>query len=274
MIRSTSRWIILAIAMFIFGPIAGATASWLRAVDGSHEASPIISSSGFVGQMGIAIGFSLAILAGIYAARHFGPRTGLFAAGLVLVWTAAGAGSVDGIVRLSNEPSVFRTLAIEGLFVGYLTFIVGLATVSASGRQDSPARNLSARFTQQAKETPRMLGALAVCAVAGAMAATIVARSSLPAQAIMAAAAAGVAGAMAALLVHQNTRAHWMLGALCVLAIAGPASAYFAHTDVVREMYRGSLIPLARITPLQWAAGLLLGVPVGLSWGASMIKKA
>jgi hypothetical protein len=273
MARNTFRWILLAITMFILGPIAGAAASWLRGVDGSHAVSLLASGTGVVGAMGVAIGFALAGVAGIIASRLFGVRTGLFAAGLVLVWTAAKTGTVDGIARQAQEASVFRTLAIEGMIIGAATFALGFLIVRAAGGSEEAPDEPAARFNERSKEAPRMIGAVAACAVAGAIAAIIVARSSLPAQAIFAAAAAGVAGAMVALLVHQNTRIHWMLAALCGLAIVGPASAGFAHADVIHAMYKGSLTPLARITPLQWAAGLMLGVPVGLSWATSMIKK-
>lgn len=275
MARSTFRWILLGVALFVLGPIAGATAGWLRGIDGSADASLLISGTGIGGVLGVAVGFAIAAVAGIIASRLFGVRTGLFTAGLVLVWTAAKTGTVDAIARQAQEASVFRTLALEGVLVGVATFALGYLVVRAAPQatEAAPVDNLPTRYDQRTKDMSRTLGAIAACAGAGAVAAMIVARSTLPAQAIIAAAAAGAAGAMIAMVIHQRTPIQWMLASLCVLAATGPASAGFAHADVIRSMYAGDLTPLARLTPLHWAAGLLIGLPVGLSWGASLIKK-
>jgi hypothetical protein len=37
--------------------------------------------------------------------------------------------------------------------------------------------------------------------------------------------------------------------------------------------FGGSLLPLARIVSLDWACGLMLGVPVGLGWAGAMLDE-
>jgi hypothetical protein len=42
---------------------------------------------------------------------------------------------------------------------------------------------------------------------------------------------------------------------------------------IMDATFGGSLLPLARIVSLDWACGLMLGVPVGLGWAGAMLDE-
>lgn len=278
MIRNTLRWTLLGVAMFVLGPLAASLTQGVRAPDGSTESTLLTAEHVGVAAVRLGACFGLAALAGAVAGRAFGVRTGLFGAGLVLAWSAGTAGTIDDIIRRTQSASTFRTLASEGVIIGLLTAGVGVVCVLASRKHEpaiAPAPvTKGARHAGDGRSAARAAGALAACLAAGGLAAAIVARTMLPGQVIAAAACAGIAGAMAGLMVHHHARPHWLLASLCVLGVVGPASAGLAHGEVAHAVYTNHLTPLARLTPLHWAAGLLIGVPIGLSWGSSMIKKS
>ena len=61
---------------------------------------------------------------------------------------------------------------------------------------------------------------------------------------------------------------------IAVLAIVGPLSGEaLASSGVVATTYKGNLFPLANISALDWIAGGLLGIPLGVAWAGSMIEK-
>jgi hypothetical protein len=60
--------------------------------------------------------------------------------------------------------------------------------------------------------------------------------------------------------------------ALAVLGLAGPLVAKGVQgSRLVEATYAGELLALARPLSLDWAAGALLGVPLGLAWAGAML---
>jgi hypothetical protein len=63
---------------------------------------------------------------------------------------------------------------------------------------------------------------------------------------------------------------------LCALlpATAGPIIAQAMHgSRIMDATFAGTLLPLARIISLDWACGLMLGVPVGLGWAGAILDE-
>jgi hypothetical protein len=78
---------------------------------------------------------------------------------------------------------------------------------------------------------------------------------------------------MAAALIRPRIPLGPVAAALLALAFVGPASGAILDADAaVRHLYEGTLTSTARLTPLHWIAGLLLGVPVGSSWAAGFAR--
>ena len=63
--------------------------------------------------------------------------------------------------------------------------------------------------------------------------------------------------------------------AMTFLAAIGPVAslAFHGSAGVLRAAYSGNYFGLASPLALDWVAGALLGLPLGLSWSGSMIEK-
>lgn len=266
MTKGLLRWLVLLVAFWVGGPVAGLLLGAMRAPDGGPDISVFISQSPAMSIARTLAALVIAAAMGIIGARFVSVRTGLFASGLVMSWGAWAAGTVSGILRSSQSPGSFRMLTLEGAVLGAVLIGLAWAVVRASRRAD-PAGAARASRGEGA-------GALAAALGVGALSAWAFAQSDSPGQALAAAGAAGAFGTFAASLIDHRAGLFRFIVVLAALAIVGPASAVILHGDsVIRHFYDGSVFPLARITPLHWIAGLLLGVPMGSSWAAGMIKK-
>ena len=82
---------------------------------------------------------------------------------------------------------------------------------------------------------------------------------------------------LARVLAHRSAGWATVLG-VCLCGVAGPLLASTVDPErLLSGMYSGSisseLVSLARIAPLDWLAGVFMGVPVGMSWAGSMVEK-
>ena len=264
------QWILAAVAALIVGPVAGWLVALNGGVDGSPHATMLTGTSTAMGVLGHLGALALAAGMGVVSARLTTGRYGLFAAGVVLAWAAARSGQVEAILAVRTETGVLTSLAVEGLVLAAAAGV--LAHVICRDREDEiPAQ----REPIVSSETGL---AAAAALVAGGVGAWIASQDDTKGQTIAAAAVAGMAGAtLARVLAHRGLAAGVMLG-VCLLAAAGPMLGARAGAGALLEgMYsgqvRGSLAAMARVAPLDWLAGAFIGVPIGMTWAASMVEK-
>jgi len=121
------------------------------------------------------------------------------------------------------------------------------------------------------------LAVLPVAIIAGAAAGWFIGVNPHKGQAVFAAIAAGVIGGAAGRLVDFEVSLPSLMLPIVVLAVLGPLSGYAmaggGGAQVVQAAYKGTLFPLANITALDWIAGALLGIPMGVAWAGSMTEK-
>jgi hypothetical protein len=93
-------------------------------------------------------------------------------------------------------------------------------------------------------------------------------------QTLAAAVVAGITGTLVGRIVsHRAPLGSFLAGGLLLAAIGPAAGAIIDGQALVERVYAGTGFTLARIMPLDWIAGILIGVPVGASWAASMVQK-
>lgn len=270
--RTVTRWVLLLAAFWVLGPVALMIMEGVRAPDGGPQASLLLAESPMRALAAAAAVFVIAGIAGVIGGRLFGVRTGFFSAGLVLVWPAWELGTVLGIVRREQSVSAFASLRLEGVLVALATIAAGFAIGRFS--REAPAAPAGKPAIRAKFAAGDFMGPGAGL-IAGAVAATACARTEMPGQAIAAAFAAGVLGALVAAMLSVHLRPAWVLAGLALLAFIGPASgAMIDGSQAVAHLYSGTITPLARLTPMHWAAGLMLGVPIGCSWAAGLIKRS
>jgi hypothetical protein len=267
--QATIRWTIYILALCVFGPLAGMLTGSLRATDGSHAATPLSCTNTGMGLlMGLgAVG--IALLLGVIAAKLQGVAAGFSTAGIILAWAAWKTGTIDDMIRTSQSGSPLIAQSLEGVVFGVLIAGVALAIWLMGGKGDG--KDLKQKLLHGAGT------ALPVAVIAGAAAAWFIAVTPIKGQAVFGAIAAGVVGAAAAKLVDGSITLPTLVVPIVALAVLGPLSGYAVAggtaTGVVQASYAGRLFPLANITALDWIAGAMIGIPLGVAWAASMVEK-
>ncbi len=273
MAESVLRWTFSLLAIFLVGPLLALLVNGMRAVDGSQDLSLLISSSPV---KGLVIGACIILAAGIFgvlAAKMVTRGTGMASAGLIVVWSAWQLGTVDHIVR-SNPNNPLMKLAIEGLIVGLIAVVVaGLIDIMAKGSKEK----LKTVF---AVPDSAFFASILAGVLVGGIVAWFVGYQSLKGQALFAAfigsIGAGAAAQLTAMMLGKDPRPIAGFLSIAVLAAAAPLFAMYWHGGGLQAAVRagpngvfGAAVPVS----LDWVVGMLLGVPVGQAWGASMLEK-
>lgn len=260
------RWTLIILAVFLVGPIAGLATGAIPALDGGPAASALVTRSPIAG-IGLTLGaVTIAALWGLLGARLFGARTGLFLAGLVMLWGAGQGATVAGLMRVDGDAGVFTSMAIEGVILlvvgGALSWAICL--VGRADEQDyaEPITHIDHVY------------ALIAAVLAGGLAAWLIGREGLKGQALAAATAAGVGAATVGRLIGQRAKAMIFVPAVMLLAVIGPIAAMqLAGGNAVERVFENRFSALGLLTPMDWLAGALLGVPMGLAWAASLANR-
>jgi len=260
MSRTILKWTLLAIAGAILGPIAYHLIGATPAPDGSRAVTALLSASPVRSTLLTALCLVMAGAIGVLTARLVSVRSGMFASGLVLIWAAASGGHLEAIIRRTHSGSSLVALAAEGALLGAAGILIAwLITRRSSGASaDGAAAPLGP----------------ALGIVVGAIAGWAVARSGMTGQTIAAAAAAGLFGTLVGTVVDQRS-ALWTYASIAVvLGLVGPLIAKFTLGDrLVEAVYAGTVSALAWPAPMDWLAGVLIGVPMGDAWAASMLER-
>jgi hypothetical protein len=255
--------IALAVAFAVIGPIAGLIIGSLRGVDGGTQATLLVGQSPIVGVISGLFAFGLAGLAAAIGSRAAGLNIGLGCAGLVLSWAAWLSGRLDEIVAVSRQ-SPLSALVLEGLLVALM--LGGIVWLVRRFSSDDPD-----------PETEVGASAIVVALTAGvaisATAAWVVAIEPLKGQTIGAAFAAGLVGAATARLVFLRLPGWTAVCIPAVLVVLGPLATQVLAGDVVDAVFERSLFRLGWLMPMDWAAGTLLGIPIGLAWTDGVVQQ-
>lgn len=269
MARTATMWAVLLLCLFGLGPALTIPLAGVRGGDGGPDATFLLNDSLARGLVGLVVTVGVAGLVGVAAARFLGVNAGLGAMAMALIAPAMRLGELVPILRWA-EPGAFRTLAFEGLLLALIGAAVAVLLERASharahGSCDArPARLLSIDSAI----------ALGVALAAGAVAAWVIAREPTKGQAIFAGVAAGIGGGAAARLVAiRAPLASIALGVMLVAALGPILGMTLGGGDALRAAYEQRLPALANPIPLDWLAGSMLGLPLGLTWAASVIEK-
>ena len=283
MIKPILRWTYILACLLVIGPAAGGLAKFVSDGQGGHACSLLVGDTPLAGAMiGLAV-VAIAAVAGLIAARLFSLGTGLAMAGVVFGWTSWHLGTVESIIRATGGEVELLHVAAEGLLLTFASAgIAHLATLAAAASQPAVASKPGTRLESMLVKTADRpaLGVTVAAAVIGAgaafAAASLVCLSGLKGQSLMGAVVAGIACGMVACYVAGAAKVtlHPTAPALGMLlaAVAAPVAARFMHgNDLLAVLYADRLLAAARPLPVDWAAGALLGVPVGMGWAGAVL---
>ncbi|MCC6427592.1 MAG: hypothetical protein IT435_12320 [Phycisphaerales bacterium] len=293
--REFARNITLFAQLLAIGPLAAAALTFLRATDGGPVISPLINSTPLLGAI-IAIAIIvIAAITGILDARFFGPRSGLAGAGLILLWASWRTGETG--LLLTSSAKAPAMLAIEGALIGILTLLVieriaiqavHHASPSTSGSPaplNPPDADALDALRFHALLRPSSLVAILAAILSGGLAAWLIAFHGAKGQTLFAAILAGIAAGAAAAIVSAGSGGSARPGnakagpadpvlsasaAMAILGILAPLAATIIHKgNLANAILTGNLFNPSHLGAFDWAAGALLGVPVGLGWAGA-----
>ena len=270
MVRTVFRWIVIALAALVVGPVAAWLCRPMRGTDGGMTATILVDSEVGPAFIRTLLAFALAMLFGAGVARVLGWRLGCFVAGVVLAWPAWEHAGVAQLIRETGEPSIMPRLAIEGaLFLG--------AALGASFLLYRVDPGIDRKPDAMGGVVSGFGGVLAAALAAGTLASIvvlIVAIEEHRAQAFAAAAVAAIAaGTVARFVGPSPAPTTAMLGLLLAAIVAPLLTMQLAGADLIEAAYNGSMLNLGRLTPMLWASGALVGVPIGTAWAESMFER-
>lgn len=210
----------------------------------------------------------LAAAAGILMGRLVNGAAGLFGSGLVIGCVAWRCADSSAWARVGGSP---LGLAVECALAAVLTGILAWIVLRLVPLRDVEPTESGRRPSAVASpEAAKMLGA----ALVAIPVAWLLARSVATGQTIFAATAAGVAAGLAGRLASPHVQpVAAFVGVPLTGAVGAVVSALLLleGRTPLEALRAGELPALVSVMPLDWAAGALLGVPMGLGWARSFL---
>lgn len=275
---SSLRWGMLLLAFAVVGPLASLPLAAVRDADGGHAMSMFVNDGVFPGVLAGLLVFAAALALGVAGAFLFSTGWACAYAGIVIAWGAYRCGTLEDIIRQARSDAPLGMLAAEGfaciMAAGIIAGVIQRISVKRQGLALTPG----ALIVQG--DVPKIPAITQVAVVAGGALAGAVAYLSAvtdyKGQGIFAAFLASIVAGITVQVVVKNKggQATVVLAVASVVipAILGPAAAKILQgSTIVETAFAGRVFPLARVMGLDWAAGALLGAPVGLGWAGAMI---
>jgi hypothetical protein len=286
-LRTTFKWVLVLGSMLAVGPAMAELLENVRDVDGGRAVTLFINGEPVTALLCALALIASVLLIGVVASRFYSAGTAMVCCGFVLAWGAAALGDLESIVRRAGDGRSLFMLAIEGFVVtlGGAGLCMLFSRIAAREHGGKPVRGplwQRALFVGEAEKSNVPLQPLLTGLVVGVLAAAFfvwfTALSGARTQTLAAAFIAGIAAGAAAHL--TNVGRGYQLSpvlpflSLALLALIGPIAAYFVEgSRLVAHVYDGSVLNLARPVSLDWAAGGLVGIPLGISWAGGTAEK-
>lgn len=272
------------LALFIAGPVITLPLAGLRGVDAGHDVSLFVGANPIVGLLlGVAILVATAVY-GLISSKLVDARTGTLSAGFLLAWAAWRTGSMEGLFRLQPGSGTLIRLALEAGVIGGLTLLICLAIVgSGRGHHENPHADLPGPHLGSLGQLarPQVLVGVGVGALAALVIAHVVAFNPLRGQALVAAVLASIAaGAVTRLVIsatiNRDAPSASPYAAVLLAGIVGPVIGFITPgvSRLDDAALHGALLGPLLVQPLDWAAGMLIGTPIGLAWAGAAVQKA
>jgi hypothetical protein len=284
MTRAALRWTLILTCLLVVGPAAMFALARVHDADAGNAVTLLLNDHALGAILGMVLTLVGAVLAGVCGARFFSLNTGCLCAGLVLAWGRWGLGTLEDLVRRAGDASPLAWLAAENVLVVTLALALALGMGILSARQQGAARPgwfwLFARADGSGRDAGNARVGLAAGLAAGAVALVLmswlIAANGLRGQTLMAAAlgalACGAAGQLVAASLRTTLTPAAVVAVVLVVAGASPIVAMVMHADrLVEAVYQARVFGPAMPLSLDWAAGALLGAPIGLSWAGAMV---
>ncbi|HYE60397.1 MAG TPA: hypothetical protein VD997_00245 [Phycisphaerales bacterium] len=286
MLKATLKWALILACLLAVGPLVAELFTRVRDVDGGRAITILVN-----GNLGAALAAAGAlalavIVVGLVAAKLYTFGTAMACAGFVIAWGASAEGNLESIVRRAGDGQDLMMLAVEGLLVTLAAAAAAALFASAAPPlhtgQLQPATKgplaLLVRGDTRDNPIPIIIAGLAAGVLVAAAGVWLFALSGARNQTLAAAIFAGIAaGAVSHAVTHGRSFTLTPVVPILSMAVLAFIAPVLVKTiegqKLLAKVYDGSVLNLARPVSLDWAAGALIGVPLGISWAGSSGQK-
>lgn len=197
-----------------------------------------------------------------------GSSMSLLILGLGLGWTALQLQPIQDVLREGS----LGMLAAEGVAWGILMLLVA-ATVCLLGGplvQEMPGDTDASPHWATSPDALK----LAACGACALPVVWLFAQSPMKGQVLLAAVLGSIAAGFAGRLVAPSVQPVLLFPSVCVFGALGQwVAGTMLPEEVAPVIAAGQLPHLLLPLPIDYAAGALVGVPIGLSWGSGFLQK-
>lgn len=289
-LRNSLHWAIGLAAVLAVGPLAARLLFRITDARGDHLSSILASNHKGRALAGLALVLLGSLVVGRIARVIGGAGLALMCAGLVLGWGAFAFGSVEEAIRGTHASSFFPLLAAEGFVLCLLAALLAMHLAAPTMRtplENEGADALPSKLTalghfirvRKASGVATLAQCVVVSAIVAAAVTALCSISALRGQTIFAAFVGAVLAGVAAQVTAAagSARISPAVPALGVAlaALVAPFIAMSMHgASLVPDTLAGNLTWIGRPLPIDWAAGGLLGVHVGMGWAGATLAQA
>jgi len=281
----SKQWIARAISLCVVGPICAGLATGVLAADGSHNATFLTGSSLTSGLAVLALVCILIMFMGIAIGRLVDRREGILNIAFVLGWIAWTTGRLGEVFRSAPDSKTLILLAFEALIilVAVLITMILMSNPKAknvAGHPDDVSR-FDVAYLKSALGQTHGLFAMGAAVVGSFIVAVLFGQNDLPGQSVGVGFGAGIVGGLMGAMVWSSAgtskdkktqpgptpMAPLIVGVmLCgflapMIGLIKPGSG-----ELLALVAKGDLPGYLIVSPMAWAMGGLLGVPIGHSW--------
>ena len=262
-IRRNSALVIgLALAGLIFAMASGT----MTFHTGAAAASLIQAESPLMAGLAVIIALALALVIACVVGRMVNAVVGLFVLGGGLFVLAGRSGTIESLVFGGGSLSL---LALESLLWAGLVLLAAVVVFKVAGPLQDIEPEPSGRRPHWLMSNEAL-----ICAGAGVLVLPVVwviAQSPMKGQVVAAATLGSVAAGLAGRLLSPHVQPILLFGSVCVFAGIGHMVGWAVEEDIQAAIVAGTANPWSLPMPVDYAAGSLLGVALGLGWAKSFL---
>lgn len=281
MIEAAARWTARGISLLVLGPLAAWGGGQVSNADGSVAATLLTGASLGAGLPALAVVAGCLLAAAVVGARLGDRHEAVLNLGLVLAWVAWTGGRMEEVFRATAGAGPLVLLAVEGLVMMGLVLAACVAADRFSRRTvDAEGLSTSGASITGALRHKAGLPVLGVAMAVGLASAWLFGRYGGAGQGLGAAFLGGLIGGVFATQAYESLTKNEkkppvgstgvLLPALAGMLLAGALAPLIGIASpgpgrLLDGIARGTLPGWVLVSPASWAAGAMLGVPMGVS---------
>jgi len=202
-------------------------------------------------------------------ARIFHPSTGLLVLGIGLGWLALQLQTFHQVALHGS----FNWLVLEGLLWAIVVLVIVVIMARAIGPMVQPMLDPGEMIPDWAASIEAIKMGAAGLAVLPVV--WLIAQSPFKGQVLAATIIGSVAAGLVGRLVAPTVQPYLLFAGVCLFGALGQwVAGIMIPPDQVEAMVTSGALPhIALPLPIDYAAGSLIGVPLGLQWGSSFLQK-